>query len=243
MTDRLHTRHRRPALMLGGVLMIFLLGGLGIWALIVWTPSEEVIVPMFLSATGAILLAILILFACAMPRHSWILSDTGIEIVQRLGVPIWPARRAHVTYGLIAGLARTMAGFDTVAELRTQDGRRFRLSAPRDANGLDDPEGLEAFLTVMRNRATAAGHSLPPIKDQAGIFERPAGLAILWAAMVLCLGLAGGALWGLVSGASGSTSPGRLGQAVGVLVLLPVGVGWLLIRSYRRRRKLGPVRR
>jgi hypothetical protein len=236
MTDRLETRHRRPALMLGGVLALFAAGGLGIWALITHPPPPDRIVPVFLSGAGAALAVLLGLFAAAMPRHRWALTPAGIEIVQRLGAPVWPARRATVGYDDLAGVARLMAGFDTVAELRTRDGRRFRLSAPRDARGLDDPAALDAFVARLRAHAAAAGHALPPVTDAPGVFEGAGGLALLWLMLGFSTALAAGVIWGLWAGATGTTAPGRTGQALGLVILLPVGAGWLLVRAIRARR-------
>jgi hypothetical protein len=241
--DQLVTRHRRPGLMLSGVLGLFAAGALGIWALLVWTPDEDRIVPAFLIGVGAALLTLLVLFALAMPRHGWTLTPRGIEIVQRPGVPLWPARRVRLDYAELSGLDRMMAGFDTVAELRTRDGRRFRLSAPRDARGLDDPAALDPFLDRLRSLSAAAGHPLEPPQWVPGVFERGGGLALLWVMLAVSLALAGGAIWALIWGAGSVTQPGRAGAAVGVLTILPFGVGWLLTRSYRRRRQLNPVRR
>ena len=53
--------------------------------------------------------------------------------------------------------------------------------------------------------------------------------------LLASLALAVIALWGLWEGA---TVRHRGGEAVAILVMLPVGVGWILRRSWQRRRSV-----
>ena len=61
------------------------------------------------------------------------------------------------------------------------------------------------------------------------------GLTLLGIMLLASLALAAIALWGLWEGA---TVRSRGGEAVAILVLLPVGVGWILRRSWQRRRSV-----
>ena len=80
---------------------------------------------------------------------------------------------------------------------------------------------------------TAAGRAAPPVADALGFWNRPTGLTLLGIVLLASLALAFIALWGLWEGA---TVRHRGGEAVAILVLLPVGVGWILRRSWQRRR-------
>jgi hypothetical protein len=70
------------------------------------------------------------------------------------------------------------------------------------------------------------------VVDGLGFWNSLAGLALLSIALLASLVLAVGAQWGLWEGA---VTRHKSGEAVAILVLLPVGVGWMLRRSWRRR--------
>ena len=69
--------------------------------------------------------------------------------------------------------------------------------------------------------------------DGLGFWNRPPGLAMLGIALLASLALAALALWGLWQG---SIVRVRTHEAAAFLVVLPIGVGWILRRSWQRRR-------
>lgn len=71
--------------------------------------------------------------------------------------------------------------------------------------------------------------------DALGFWNRPAGLALLGTFFLISLAVAAGALWGLWDGAFVRV---RARDAAGLLAALPILVGWLLLRSWRRRQSV-----
>ena len=75
----------------------------------------------------------------------------------------------------------------------------------------------------------------PVLVPGLGFWNRPAGLALVVVLLVASSALAVTALWAMWEGAAGGA---RSGQALALLVLLPVGAGWMLRRAWQRRREV-----
>ena len=97
---------------------------------------------------------------------------------------------------------------------------------------MPDQAELAAFATRIQAAIIASGRVAPPIREGLGFWNRPAGLMLLGLCLALTLPLA---VAGVMSLGEGS-AVGRSGQGAALAILLPVGAGWLLLRSWRRRR-------
>jgi hypothetical protein len=155
-------------------------------------------------------------------------------------VPLTGRRRVRrVPFAGIAALSSVQNATDDLLTMTTRDGERFALPPGLGpGEGLvrrPDQEGLAAFTDKLRTAMTAAGHAAPPVAEGLGFWNRPAGLILLSIMLLASLALAATAFWGLWEGA---TVRHRGGEAVAILVLLPVGVGWILRRSWQRRRSV-----
>jgi hypothetical protein len=231
---------RNTALLLTGLLALLaaLVGGI---ALVMQLASrgEDVMHGIF-GVLGAFVLGFVAVLLASLRRHRWTLHPAAIELEERPLVPLTGRRRAaSIPYAAIAGLFRVQNMREELLELLARDGRRFRIAPgllPGEGpKGIRYPDqaGLAAFAEAMRGAAAAAGSALPPVADGLGFWNRGPGLAVLAIALLASLGLAGLALWGLFAGAASSH---RGGEMVGILVMLPVGLGWFLGRVWRRRR-------
>jgi hypothetical protein len=96
-----------------------------------------------------------------------------------------------------------------------------------------DRAGLENFAARLQAAMLAAGVVPPALVPGMGFWNRRRGLGLLVVLLLLSLGLAGVVVCGLFSGAMRH----RGGQAAAMLVMLPVGAGWMLRRAWRRRRE------
>lgn len=233
-----HGLYRNTPLVLGGLLgAIAVLAG-GIAAAMTIANTGDELLPLVFSALGAFVLISVASMLGALRRHRWTIDADAVLIEERPLVPLTGRRRVrHVPFGAITALSSVQNAADDLLTITTANGERFLLP-PGLMPGqglirLPDQEGLAAFAGQLQSAMTAAGRTAPPVADGLGFWNRPAGLVMLSIAFVLSLALAAGALWGLWEGA---TTRHRGGDAVAILVLLPVGVGWVLRRSWRRRR-------
>ena len=114
-------------------------------------------------------------------------------------------------------------------------------NVPLLIGGLQGPIALLAAGVAAALHIVTTGDELlplvfgPPVADGLGFWNRPPGLVLLGIALLASLALAILALWGLWNGA---TARHRAGEAAAILVMLPVGVAWMLRRSWRRRRSV-----
>lgn len=229
--------YRNAPLVAGGLLgaIALLIGGIAA-AMQIATTGDERLRLLF----GAVVLTFAICMLTALRRHRWTIEPDAVLIEERPLVPLTGRRRKRrVPFGRIAALNNVQNAADDLLVLTTREGERFRLP-PGQAQGeglirRPDQEGLTGFASQLQAAMNAAGHAAPPMTDGLGFWNRPAGLALLGATLVLSLGLAGVTLWGLWEGA---TTRHRGGEAAAILVMLPVGVGWMLRRAWQRRRSV-----
>ncbi len=232
--------YRNTPLVAGGLLgaIALLIGGIAA-ALQIATTGDELL-PLIFGTLGVFVLTFLVCMLAALRRHRWTIEPAAVLIEERPLVPLTGRRRTRrVSFAEIAALSNVQNAADDLLALITRAGERFVLPpglAPGE--GLirrPDQEGLTGFAGQLQAAVKAAGHMAPPMTDGLGFWNRPAGLALLGATLVLSLGLAGMTLWGLWEGA---TARHRGGEAVAILVMLPVGVAWMLRRAWRRRRSV-----
>jgi len=230
--------YRNTPLAFGGLMgaIALLIAGIA-GAMLIATTGDQLL-PLVLGTLGLFVLTAVVCMLAALRRHRWTIEADAVLIEERPLVPLTGRRRVRrVPFTGIAALSSVQNATDDLLTMTTGDGERFALPpglAPGD--GLvrrPDQEGLAAFAGQLQAAMTAAGRAAPPVADALGFWNRPTGLTLLGIMLLASLALAFIALWGLWEGA---TVRHRGGEAVAILVLLPVGVGWILRRSWQRRR-------
>jgi hypothetical protein len=237
-----HTHFALPAL-----LAVLLLFGLGIYLALVRLPGEQVMTAVLWGA-GATLLAVFLIFANCYRWHSWTITATGLAIRERPRVPLTGLpRRAEVPFAGIAAIVRLESGLDRYVDIETRRGQVYRMPQAMTAKaggmiGSPDPDAsLEDFLAAIRQAAEAAGVTLPEPAEGLGFWNRLPGLFCLLLMLVLALAFAGAALWALSEGEAPSGH--RSGYALGIVLFLPFGAGWMLVKALRRRWRVLALRR
>jgi hypothetical protein len=172
--------------------------------------------------------------------HRWTLLPGGVEISQRPKVPFTGlSRKTVVPFREIAALRNVESGMDRLIEIATRDGRRFRLSQAMTASatGIGRPDteaNLWAFAASIRDAAERSGTPLPALSEGLSFWNSATGLTLLVIMFVITLVISAAVAWALWDGMTLDTRA-RGGQAIAILLLLPIGAGWLLIKSLRRR--------
>jgi hypothetical protein len=232
--------YRNTPLAFGGLMGAIALLIAGIAGAVLIATAGDQLLPLVLGTLGLFVLTAVACMLAALRRHRWTIAADAVLIEERPLVPLTGRRRVRrVPFTGIAALSSVQNATDDLLTMTTRDGERFALPpglAPGD--GLvrrPDQKGLAAFAGQLQAAMTAAGRAAPPVAEGLGFWNRPPGLTLLSLMLLASLALAVGALWGLWEGA---TTRHRGGEAVAILVMLPVGVGWILRRSWRRRRSV-----
>ena len=232
--------YRNSPLVLGGLLGSIALLVAGVAAAMQIATTGDELLPLMFGALGVFVLSATACMLGALRRHRWTIETRSVLIEERPLVPLTGRRRARrVPFDEIMSLSNVQNATDDLLTLTTRDGARFELPpglAP--GKGLirtPDQAGLDAFSRQLQAAMTSAGRAPPPVTDGLGFWNRPAGLGLLSIAFLTSLALAIIALWGMWEGAG---TRHRGGEAVAILVMLPVGVAWILRRSWRRRRSV-----
>jgi hypothetical protein len=221
--------------LLGSIALLFV----GITSTLLLVPRDQ----RFLLALGSLSAFVLVFAVCGMSalrRHRWTIDPDAVLIEEQPLVPMTGRRRVRrVPFDEIANLDKVWDGAEKLLALMTRDGERFVLPTVRtrrDRRGAGpDDEGLAAFAARLQAAMTAAGGVAPPVIDGLGFWNRPPGLALLGVAFLVSLAIAAGILWALWHGAILRV---RTHEAAALLVALPILIGWLLHRSWRRRRSV-----
>ena len=230
--------YRNSPLIFGGLMgaIALLIAGIAAAMRIATTGNE--LLPLVFGVLGLFVLTSMACMLGALRRHRWTIDTEAVLIEERPLVPLMGRRRVRrVAFGEIASLSNVQNATDDLLTLITRDGARFMLPPGLAAgDGLmraPDQVGLSAFAGQLQAAMAAAGRAPPPVTDGLGFWNRPAGLALLSIMFLASLALAAITLWGLWEGAAARH---RGGEAAAILVMLPVGVAWMLRRSWRRRR-------
>lgn len=241
MTDTLATTYRRMGFVLGGVLGV-IAGAIGGTALLVTRVPAEWVGAGAASLVIAMALAIPVIVLLGFRAHRWTLGDGALEIEERYRLWSWgPARRVSVPYADIGVLQRTEMGAHGLIEVVTRRGRRYRLAEPYvkvdRTISVPDRGRLVAFAAALCERTAQAGGA-GEITDGLTFWNRTPGIAFQGVLLAVTLAIAVAAVWSLFT-VDDVPVRARFGEAIGILVLLPVGVGFMLRRSLRRRRRVG----
>ena len=235
-----HGLYRNSPLILGGLLGSIALLVAGFAAALQIATTGDELLPLILGTLGLFVLSAVACMLAGLRRHRWTIEAGAVLIEERPLVPLTGRRRVRrVPFDEITSLSNVQNATDDLLTLTARDGARFAL-APGLAPGeglirAPDQAGLDVFAGQLQAAMAAAGCAPPPVTDGLGFWNRSAGLALLGIAFLASLALAVVALWGMWEGAGARH---RGGEAVAILVMLPVGVAWILRRSWRRRRSV-----
>lgn len=148
-------------------------------------------------------------------------------------------RRASVPFADILGVRHVESGFDRMLEIVTADGRRYRLPqrmVTPDACSPARPDTaaeLDGFAAALHAAVRLAGRELPR-SEGLSFWNTLPGIAFIAMLFVIACVIAGAVAWALLDGMT--MSPPRSGYAAAIALMLPVGAGWLLLKTIRRRR-------
>lgn len=237
----------RTEVAIPGLLGVLLAGALGFTLALGGAFENETRITIIVATLGGALLGIVVIALASFRVHRWTITADSIRIEERPKVPLTGLRRrATVAFGEVAALYRLQSGFDAQLELVARDGRRFRLAQAFRPGGrgvrVADPKSLDIFAAAIEAALSASGSTLPGAAEGLSVWNRPAGLAVLAVAFAVTLAIGIGTVWSFLW--VGALQVGaRSGQMRGILILLPIGAGYLLIRSMQRRRAVLASRR
>jgi hypothetical protein len=195
--------------------------------------------PVILSSIGLMVVGTIVLLL-VMPRvHRWTIEANGVRIEERAKI-MGPRRQAFVAFPDIKALRNLESGFDGVIELVTRDGAIYRLMRPRSplvpSKALEALPELQPFGAELTRAIAASGATPVPLTEGLSFWNRGGGIAFTVGLLIFSIVLAGATLWALFGG--GLEYRARQGEAIAIFVLLPFGVGYMLHRSLKRRRRV-----
>lgn len=234
---------------------IAIVGGLALAAIIAWTPRDRNLESAVLSAGAVLVVALLSIFLVIFRRHRWTLKKDGIAIHERPKVPLTGvSHRAFVAYGDIIAFRDVESGFDYLIEIVTRQGRRYRMAQAMvqkkgERFALPDTNARLGDLKVaIQNAAVQAGTPLPATTQGMSFWNTIPGLGFIGFLLAVSLVISGFIVFALSQGFT--TRQYRGGEAMAILLLLPVGAFILLRKMWLRRRDVlqslrqaSPVRR
>ncbi len=194
----------------------------------------------FFSLAGFVVVSLGVILMTTFRVHRWMVLPHGVEIFQRPKVRFAGlSRKTVVPFQEIAALRNVESGFDRLIEIVTRDGRRFRLSQAYvgGAAGIGRPDpgaDLWAFAASIRDAAERAGTPLPALSEGLSFWNSAVGLTLIAIMFAISLAISAAVAFALWDGMTVNPRP-RGGEAIAILLLLPVGAGWLLIKSLKRR--------
>jgi hypothetical protein len=185
---------------------------------------------------GATAVAVVVIFASVFRVHHWKILTDGLQIAERPKVPLFGLRRrVSLPFSDITGVHNIESGLDLQIEIIARDGARYRLSQAMKAGvGANPDANLYSFLDAVRSAADRAGAPIPKPSEGLSFWNSIPGLVclVIMFAIATVFGLA--ALLAMIEGEI-SSGP-RSGYGTAIALLLPIGAGWLLANSWRRRK-------
>jgi hypothetical protein len=247
--------YRRSELAMPLVVGIAIVGGLALTAIVVWIPTDRNFESRVLSAALVFVVALLSVFLVIFRRHRWTLEKDGISIHERPRVPLAGiSHRAFVPYRDIIAFRDLESGFDYLIEIVARNGRRYRMAQAmvqekgKRFMSVDMNARLGDLAASIRDAAARAGAPLPATTQGMSFWNTIPGLAFIGFLLLVSLIICGGVVLALTEGFT--TRQPRGGEAMAILLLLPVGAFILLRKMWRRRqtvlaslRQNSPVRR
>jgi hypothetical protein len=237
--------------MLIGVLILF---GAGMTLILLYLPTRN-FEGSLLSFAGITVGMLLYILLSTFRRHRWTLQPQGMEIEEGPRVPLMGRkRRTFVPFADIVALRDVQSGFDVLIEIVTRRGARHRLSQALVQEkgqrlGQPDPNApLSGFAQAIRDAAAKSGVCPPAPAQGLSFWNTGPGIGFQAFLLILALAISGVVVFALVHGFT--VRQARGGEAMAIMLLLPVGAFWLLRKSLRRRREVleslrqnSPVRR
>lgn len=237
--------YRRAEVALPGLVGVVGLYIAGIW-LVLQHPGHDRVMDAILGLTGAVVAAAVVILLTVFRVHRWTIvaggggEAGGVRISERPRVPLMGfGRRTLVPFADILGIRHVESGFDHLLEIVTADGRRFRLPqrmVAADARSLAAPDpaaNLDVFAAALHAAALQAGRALPQ-SEGLSFWNTLPGIAFIVVLFVIACAISAAVAWALLDGMT-TTQP-RSGYFAGIALVLPVGAGWLLLKTIRRRR-------
>jgi hypothetical protein len=221
-------------------LLLMVVAMLGVIALaIAFIEDGNDALPVILGAIGAMVVGVIVLLLFLPRVHRWTIEPNGVRIAERAKI-MGPWREGFVAFSDIAALRNLESGFDGVIELVTRDGRIWRLMRPRSplvkSAALEALPDLPAFGAALSQAIVASGAKPVPLTEGLSFWNRGGGLAIIVGFLLFSIVIACLTLWALFGG--GLEYRARMGEAIAIFVALPFGVGYMLHKSLKRRRRV-----
>lgn len=246
--------YRRSEIALPLLVGIAILAGGAITLVILYARGPQ-LESMVLITAGVTVVALLSVFLVLFRRHRWTLQQDGIAIHERPKVALTGiSHRALVPYADIIAFRDVQSGFDYLIEIVTRQGRRYRMAqtmVQKKGERFPMPDmnaRLGDLAASIRAAAEQAGHRLPPTTQGMSFWNTIPGLGFIFFLLAVSLVISGFVAWALLQGFT--TRQPRGGEAIAILLLLPVGAFILLRKMWRRRRDVlqslrqaSPVRR
>jgi hypothetical protein len=234
------TTYRRTEFTIPALLAVLVLFGLGAYLSLLQLPDSDAVMTSIFWDAGLTLVAIILIFANCYRVHRWMIEARGLCIAERSKVPLMGLRRrAEVRYDEIAAVYRLESGFDRYVDVVTRGGRLYRMPQAMKASagaliGTPDPEAsLDTFVSAIYIAAQGAGVALPTPSEGLSFWNRVPGIICLLLLMLIVLAFAAAAVFAMFSDGEMPSHGSRYGPAI--VLLLPFGVGYVLMKSLRRR--------
>ena len=233
---------RRQGRVLAGIGLTLLIGALALVGVFLSTEaaSTETMLTIVLIIFGLVIFGFLASLFSALRSHRWTIEANALNIEERPRVPLTGRTvRRIVPYREIVALRRVESGFDHLIELERSNGAVHRLAQKlvRPAGGgpraVHDIAGLEAFEGAIRARMAAIGVAVPKPSQGLSLWNKPLGLVVLGLLLVATTAIAALAIWAVWLGADVN---GVKVKGVVLVIILPVGVLYFIVRAWRRRR-------
>lgn len=224
---------------LPGLIGLIVFSLVGVTLVVLYGPGGNVTLDLLGGIAGCTVAGVIVVALAAFRVHRWTIEESGVRIEERPKVPLCGLkRRAFVPFSEIAALSRVASGFDLLIEITTRRATRYRL--PRkympqlSGIGIPQTEALEAFAAAIHAAAAKSGHTLPPTAEALSMWNRPFGIGLQVLMFLFALAIAIAAAATLFGGGAGPRP--RVGESYAIAILLPVGAGYMLYRSIKRRR-------
>lgn len=231
--------YRRAEVALPSLLGVVALFFAGLW-LVLQNPADDRLMAAVLGLAGAVVVAALVILLTVFRVHTWAIEAEGVRISERPKVPLMGfGRRAFVPFSDMIGVRHVESGFDRRLEIVTSDGSCYRLPQRMvtvDARSLPVPDSaadLDGFTAALHAAARQAGRALPQ-SEGLSFWNTLPGLAFIAVLLIIACAISAAVAWAMMDGMT--TSQPRGGYFAAVALLLPVGAGWLLLKTIRRRR-------